>query len=152
MKKFIGIKMIEAEPMTAGEAIAKSYLRIKPEEVRPSDEFEGYHVHYPDGYDSWSPKDIFEKAYFGLEKSDSITDTDIKNFTKNVYSTKVGTKTTNTTIECITGYEAHGQSSCVKPENFDLTIGEKYARPHAEDSIWAGLGFVLQWTKYGLNK
>ena len=146
MKKFIGIKMIEAEPMTASEAFAKGYW------VGPSNEEEGYHVHYPDGYDSWSPKDIFEKAYFGIEKSDCITDTDIKNFTKNVYSTKVGTKTTNTTIECITGYEVHGQSSCVKPENFDLTIGEKYARLRAEDSIWAGLGFVLQWAKYGLNK
>lgn len=146
MKKFIGIKMIEAEPMTAGEAFAKGYW------VGPSNEEEGYHVHYPDGYDSWSPKDIFEKAYFGIEKSDCITNTDIKNFTKNVYSTKVGTKTTNTTIECITGYEVHGQSSCVKPENFDLTIGEKYARLRAEDSIWAGLGFVLQWAKYGLNK
>ena len=152
MKKFIGIEMIEAEPMTAGEAITKGYLMVKHEGVGPSNEEEGYHVRYVDGYDSWSPKYVFDKAYFGLEKSDCITSTDIKNFTKNIYSTKVGTKTTNTTIECITGYEVQGQSSCVNPENFSLTIGEKYARLRAEDSIWAGLGFVLQWAKYGLNK
>jgi hypothetical protein len=24
---------------------------------------EGYHVTYPDGYESWSPKDVFEEAY-----------------------------------------------------------------------------------------
>ena len=48
MKKFIGIKMIEAEPMTVGEAIAKGYLMAKHEGVGPSNEEEGYHVHYPD--------------------------------------------------------------------------------------------------------
>lgn len=30
-------------------------------------------------------------------------------------------------------------------------IGKKFARPHAVDQIWAGLGFVLQWAKYGLT-
>lgn len=27
-----------------------------------------------------------------------------------------------------------------------------YARIKAEDKIWEGLGFVLQWAKYGLKK
>lgn len=31
-------------------------------------------------------------------------------------------------------------------------IGANYARIKAEDKIWEGLGFVLQWTKYGLKK
>ena len=38
-----------------------------------------------------------------------------------------------------------------KPENYDANIGKKFARPHAVDQIWAGLGFVLQWAKYGLT-
>ena len=46
---------------------------------------------------------------------------------------------------------ANGISSCVKPENYDANIGKKFARPHAVDQIWAGLGFVLQWAKYGLT-
>lgn len=41
---------------------------------------------------------------------------------------------------------------CVKPENFDLNVGSNYARIKAEDKIWEGLGFVLQWAKYGLKK
>lgn len=37
-------------------------------------------------------------------------------------------------------------------ENFDLNVGANYARIKAEDKIWEGLGFVLQWAKYGLKK
>lgn len=29
---------------------------------------------------------------------------------------------------------------------------DNYARIKAEDKIWEGLGFVLQWAKYGLKK
>ena len=49
-------------------------------------------------------------------------------------------------------FEVHGQAACVKPENFDLNVGSNYARIKAEDKIWEGLGFVLQWAKYGLKK
>lgn len=57
-----------------------------------------------------------------------------------------------TTLTCLTGFEVHGQSSCIKPENFNLGIGAAYAQIKAEDKIWEGLGFVLQWAKYGLKK
>lgn len=33
-----------------------------------------------------------------------------------------------------------------------LVEGSNYARIKAEDKIWEGLGFVLQWVKYGLKK
>lgn len=80
MAKFIGVKMIEAVPMTAREANDKGY--------------------------------------------------------------KIGNHS----------FEVHGQAACVKPENFDLNVGSNYARIKAEDKIWEGLGFVLQWAKYGLKK
>lgn len=35
-----------------------------------------------------------------------------------------------------------------KLENFDLNVGSNYARIKAEDKIWEGLGFVLQWAKW----
>lgn len=56
MSKFIGVKMVEAVPMTASEAINKGY-RIGnsiPDAI-------GYEVTYPDGYKSWCPKYVFEK-------------------------------------------------------------------------------------------
>lgn len=61
MKKYIGTKQIEAEPMTRGDAWGKYLLREKPSTENFDDE--GYHVRYEDGYESWSPKDTFEKAY-----------------------------------------------------------------------------------------
>lgn len=61
MKKYIGTKQIEAGPMTRGDAWGKHLLREKPSTENFDDE--GYHVRYEDGYESWSPKDTFEKAY-----------------------------------------------------------------------------------------
>lgn len=34
----------------------------------------------------------------------------------------------------------------------DTEYGEFHARIKAEDKIWEGLGFVLQWAKYGLKR
>lgn len=62
MAKFIGVKMIEAVPMTAREANDKGY-KIG----NHSFEENGYEVTYPDGYKSWSPAKEFEKAYYKLE-------------------------------------------------------------------------------------
>lgn len=45
MKQYIGTKMIEAEPDRGGNGEM------------------GYKVRYADGYESWSPKKVFEKAY-----------------------------------------------------------------------------------------
>lgn len=62
MSKFIGVKMIEAVPMTAREANDKGY-RIGNHFF----EEDGYEVTYPNGYKSWSPAKEFEKAYYKLE-------------------------------------------------------------------------------------
>lgn len=61
MSKFIGVKMVEAAPMTAGQAANKGY-RTPVAEKYSDLEAEGYEVTYPDGYKSWCPKDVFEKA------------------------------------------------------------------------------------------
>lgn len=149
MAKFIGVKMIEAVPMRASMALSAGY---KIGNAHPDDI--GYEVTYPDGYKSWSPAKEFENAYYKLEDpaGDVLKENDIKRFIKGIENVKVGTKTTNTTLTCLTGFEVHGQAACVKPENFDLNVGANYARIKAEDKIWEGLGFVLQWAKYGLKK
>lgn len=58
---------------------------------------------------------------------DVIKENDIKRFIKGIENVKVGTKTTNTTLTCLTGFEVHGQAACVKPENFDLNVSSNYA-------------------------
>lgn len=66
--------------------------------------------------------------------------------------TTAGKKTTIGVLTCLTGFEATVSSSCVKPENYDINIGKKYAIEKAKDQIWSGLGFVLQWAINGLKK
>jgi hypothetical protein len=90
-------------------------------------------------------KELIDKLQqFDEDKLVLVEDTEYKEFQ--------AIKTTNTTLTCLTGFEVHGQAACVKPENFDLNVGSNYARIKAEDKIWEGLGFVLQWAKYGLKK
>lgn len=150
MSKFIGIKMVDAVETTAGEARAKGY-RVNQDCI---DETAGFEVTYEGGYKSWSPADIFQKYYYKLNDVDgnSIIEKDVKSFIKKIDNVKVGTKTTNTTLTCLTGFEVHGQASCVNPNNFDINVGANYAQIKAEDKIWECLGFVLQWAKYGLDK
>lgn len=64
MKKYIGTKQIEAAPMTLGEFIEKTGRNPYEKDcAMHNDAQEGYLVKYEDGYESWSPKDVFEKAY-----------------------------------------------------------------------------------------
>ena len=53
MKNYIGVKIVKAEPMEKG-GIA------------------GYKVRYKDGYESWSPKEVFEEAYKELDCKEFI--------------------------------------------------------------------------------
>lgn len=52
MKNYIGTKIIEAEPCAAWKNSGDHKVGDP-----------GYKVRYEDGYESWSPKDVFEKAY-----------------------------------------------------------------------------------------
>lgn len=64
MKKYIGTKEVKAMPMTLGEYIEKSGRNpYENDGKKHGNNEEGYLVEYPDGYQSWSPKDVFDKAY-----------------------------------------------------------------------------------------
>ena len=61
MKKYIGTKLVQATPAIRKDG--KVYLPTDaiPKTMEAGEE--GYKVVYEDGYESWSPKDVFEKAY-----------------------------------------------------------------------------------------
>lgn len=61
MKKYLGTKLVTAKPMTREDAEAVLGKFIKPAKQEYSGE--GYLVRYEDGYRSWSPKEVFDKAY-----------------------------------------------------------------------------------------
>lgn len=67
MKDYIGVKVVTAEPMSRGEYNEYRGWKI-PSDENPEDE--GYHIRYPDGYESWCPKKQFNEAY---RKCDNMT-------------------------------------------------------------------------------
>ena len=90
MKKYVGVKLIYAEPMTRGDYNIFKGWTI-PADENPDDN--GYKVVYPDGYISWSPEQIFNDAY---RETSSLT------FGLAVEATKKGCKI------CRTGWNGKG--------------------------------------------
>lgn len=63
MKKYIGTKEVLAEPMTMGDAYRAGLLQAGRVPSLAECAQAGYHVIYESGYGSWSPADVFGKAY-----------------------------------------------------------------------------------------
>lgn len=67
MKQYIGTKMVQAKPAyRITDPRGNAYLQMKdPNAVceAGSKIEDGYKVLYADGYESWSPKEVFEEAY-----------------------------------------------------------------------------------------
>ena len=153
LKTFIGVKMIQAKPMNyhqflsevknVNEAVAKH-------EVYGEDK-EGYLVVYPDGYKSWSPKDVFEAAYFGLEADNVISKNDVENFIDDGKFTQLSDKSAVVTYTGKTGFEYNEISACVDPARFREEIAMTVTKNSVMDRVWEHLGFVLQWAKNGLK-
>lgn len=133
MKTYLGVKRIQAEPCE-------------------KDGIEGYRVIYPDGYESWSPKDVFEKAYFPIERPDSLSSGDIDRFVSISGYQNIDPKTTMVTARLVNGFLEYEASSCVDPANYDGAIGYEIGMGHIKDRLWKMLGFVLQWADHGLEK
>lgn len=74
MEYFVGVNLVQAELMTSGE-----YSEYSGCELSDTDSnIDGYHVKYicgeNDGYESWFPKDDFEKLYTAVGEN-ILTDT-----------------------------------------------------------------------------
>lgn len=148
---YLGVKLIKARKAWRinGSAIVYDMNRM----VQHDDVVdEGYEVEYPDGYKSFSPKDVFEKAYYQILDPTKISEGDVLGFMKQGYSLRLGEKTTVVFDTTITGFDTIGTSACVNPNNYDHAIGEGIARRDIKDKIWGHLGFVLQWAINGLKR
>lgn len=60
MKNYIGTKQLQAKPMNLGD-----YNKYRGWDIPKNEDplKEGYLVKYTDGYESWSPKEVFEESY-----------------------------------------------------------------------------------------
>ena len=65
MNKYIGTKLIEAKEMNLGDY--NNYRGWKISEDENSNR-EGYLVKYEEGYELWSSKEVFKKAYNDINK------------------------------------------------------------------------------------
>lgn len=135
LKTYIGVKRIQAKPQERNG---------KP----------GYLVVYePDGYESWSPKEVFEKAYFPITQSNRLTEEDIDSFVNlgKIHVEKRGDKSTLVEIVYPNGWADYEISSCVDPKNYNEELGKTYALENIKHRLWKSLGFVLQWAHHGLK-
>ena len=147
MNKYIGTKLIEAKEMNLGD-----YNKLKgwsiPENENP--EKEGYLVKYSDSYISWSPKEVFEKAYLEvldnpkLPSGVSIGYTMVDNFIKETHVSTIGDKTTLVRVVLVNGFEIIESSACVDKANYSEEIGAEICLYKIKDKIWYLLGFLLQ--------
>lgn len=133
----------------------KTYIGVKRIEAYPEDRDgkPGYAVIYPDDYKSWSPKDVFEAAYFPIEKANSLTPNDIDNMfdAGKVFITTIGEKTTLVHVVLPTGFEMVEASACVGPRNYSEEYGAEICMEKVRDRLWNLMGFVLQWAHKGLK-
>ena len=81
MKKYLGVKVVSAE-----KCYGLDNKCVDPNSEHCGREVDGYKVVYEDGYVSWSPKDVFEKAYKEVgEYKSLILDTNTINGDWKVY-------------------------------------------------------------------
>ena len=140
MEKYIGTKMVEAEKAT-----------------RESGE-EGYRVRYSDGYVSWSPKEVFEKAYLPVSinrnlrtEAPSISQEMVDNFIDHTEVITMGDKNTVVRAVLKNGFEIVESSACVSAENYDEKLGEEICMKHIKNKVWFLLGFLLQTAVHGIK-
>lgn len=148
---YLGVKLIKARKAWRinGSAIVYDMNRmIQHDDVVD----EGYEVEYPDGYKSFSPKDVFEKAYYMILSPNKIQEGDVLNFIKEGYSLRLGEKTTVVCDTTLTGFDTVGIAACVDPSTYNHDMGCGVARRDIKDKIWGHLGFVLQWAINGLKR
>lgn len=150
MKHFIGVIMLEAEPMTKGEAFDKGYYRGSI--VNGESKLEGYVILFSNGNTTWMEKESFESAYFPISNKNHISEEDVEKFIVKGEVAKLGNKTTVVVDTTLTGFDTVGTSAIVSPFNYDENIGAKYAREKIKSKIWGHLGFVLQWALNGLKR
>lgn len=147
--KAIGVKMVDLQPMCAGEAQYKGYITNNYE-----GNDNGYEVTYPNGFKTWFAKEQIDKEFFILNKNNDgsiILKEDVENFITKHTTQTIGIKTTLVQAITITGFELIDYSACVSPKNYSQELGEKYAMENITNKLWSFLGFVLQWAKNGLN-
>lgn len=154
MKQYIGTKLIEAEP--AYRVDGKIYPASGPV-PKSANRQEGYKVRYAGGYESWSPKEVFERAYLPVTVNQnlrtdapSISQEMVDSFIVSTEVTTMGDKCTVVRAVLRNGFEIVESSACVSVENYDEKLGSEICIDKIKDKVWMLLGFLLQTAVHGI--
>lgn len=159
MNKYIGCKLVEAIPALRfrnGE-LMDGELKDLPNNKRGIWCEEGYRIVYNEGYESWSPKNVFEKAYMMVDKNKklpsgvSIGPDMVNSFIKSYEVIEPDGKTTIVHATLKNGFTLTESSSCVDPANYSREIGVEICMERIINKIWELLGFLLQTAFEGVN-
>ncbi len=141
MKKYIGCKLVEAEPAVK---IGKEIYPLTGDVPKALGRKMGYKVRYADGYESWSPKEVFEKAYMEVGENNTITQKNVDDFIVSKEVKTMGEKTTVVRAILANGFEIVESSSCVDKKNYSKEMGAEICMERIKNKVWSLLGFLLQ--------
>lgn len=146
--------MTQAEPMTKKEFdLSKAKTGIEMQiHLDTNDKQEGYKVVYPNDYESWCPKAVFEAANMQIGDNCTITQDLVDNFIDRIEIQTMGDKTTVVKATLINGFVIVESSSCVDPVNHDEPMGVEICVAKIKDKVWELLGFLLQTARYGIRR
>jgi len=150
MKKFIGVKIVDAKPMTR-----KEYNDFRGWDL-PSDENGGDEGFLKDdgrGHIQWDPAESFKRDFLPINgKNNTITQADVDGMISNTMVQTIGAKTTFVQVTLLNGFTLEETSSCVDPLNYNEAMGAELCLGKIKDKIWFLLGFLLQSALYGFDR
>ena len=154
MRRYIGTKLVEAEPAWRLNGKVYEAGTMFGSADRPE---EGYRVRYADGYESWSPKEVFEAAYLRVNPDGEcktgaprVSPGMVEDFLRETWTETLGEKTTVVRAVLRNGFEIVESSSCVSPENYDEAMGREICLEKIRDKVWELLGVLLQTAVNGI--
>ncbi len=155
MEKYIGVKMVDAKPMTRGE-----YNILRGWEL-PADENgddAGFLKDDGKGHIQWDPKDVFDKQnVLVVGDNNKVHPEDVENMISKVEVctiTPPGTKSKTTLVQCVlvNGFVITESSDCVDPANYSEKISADICMEKIKNQIWFLMGFLMQSAVYGFQQ
>lgn len=146
MEKYIGFKVIQAEPTSWKEFSSKN---LDVPDCANVDDEAGYAIVDGDTV-YFKEKESFEKEYF-IKLNDQntiskeIVDSSVKNWQHTTLNDLDGKpKTVIVMATLMNGFVIVESSSCVDPANFDFNIGFNCCVERIYNKVWELTGFILQ--------
>lgn len=154
MSNFIGVKLVDAEPITLG---AYNALRGWGLPTDGNYDEPGYFIKYPDDCVTWCPKKTFERDHMPITKGNTVTEEDVDAMIKQIHVDQItpndlGSVVTVTTVTLANGFTITESSTCVDPENYDVEIGIDCCMKRIRTKIWYLLGFLSSCGFNGFQK